>query len=222
VQEKKWHRITSREGEMEVNCYLFEEKNELTLIDTGFESAADEIMQRAYNLGKPITKIVLTHAHIDHVGSINIVKLYYPEAKIYASKSDAKQLLVDPELSHVNAKVDHIVSENEAIGSLITIATPGHTAGSLSYYDGASKVIVTGDAVQSIGDFAVLGMTRKEFVYPTWATWNMEQAIESARKIYALNPSQLLVGHGDTVEDPKFKLETAIEEAEYKLYTSKK
>ena len=46
-----------------VNCYLVREEDGLTLIDTGMSGQAQSIIQAAQQLGLPIVRIVLTHAH---------------------------------------------------------------------------------------------------------------------------------------------------------------
>lgn len=57
-----------------VNCYLIEEDEELTLIDAALPYSAKGILKAAEDLGKPITRILLTHAHEDHVGALDALK----------------------------------------------------------------------------------------------------------------------------------------------------
>ncbi|PYU44681.1 MAG: hypothetical protein DMG54_08385 [Acidobacteria bacterium] len=52
-----------------INCFLVREDDGLTLIDTSLAGSAPGILKAARTLGAPIRRIVLTHAHIDHVGS---------------------------------------------------------------------------------------------------------------------------------------------------------
>jgi len=61
-----------------VNCFLVREDDGLTLIDTGIAGSASGIREAAKNLGTPICRIVLTHAHIDHIGSLDALALEYP------------------------------------------------------------------------------------------------------------------------------------------------
>lgn len=60
-----------------VNCYLVEEEEGLTLIDAALPYSSKGILMVAESIGKPITKIVLTHAHEDHLGALDSIKKYY-------------------------------------------------------------------------------------------------------------------------------------------------
>ena len=51
-----------------VNSWLVREDDGLTLIDANIPGTAGRIVAKAQQLGAPITRIVLTHAHPDHVG----------------------------------------------------------------------------------------------------------------------------------------------------------
>lgn len=48
---------------LSVNCYLVEENEYLTLVDTAMEEHVKNILRVADDIGKPINKIILTHAH---------------------------------------------------------------------------------------------------------------------------------------------------------------
>ncbi len=52
-----------------VNWYLVEEGNELTLVDAGWPRSWPHVEAAVAQLGHPITAIVLTHAHPDHLGA---------------------------------------------------------------------------------------------------------------------------------------------------------
>ena len=48
-----------------VNAYLVREDDGLTLVDTAVPRSAKAILAAAEELGAPIVRIVLTHAHVD-------------------------------------------------------------------------------------------------------------------------------------------------------------
>lgn len=54
-----------------VNCYLLEDEDGLTLVDTGLPAMWSELSRALAQLGRTagdISAIVLTHAHFDHTG----------------------------------------------------------------------------------------------------------------------------------------------------------
>jgi glyoxylase-like metal-dependent hydrolase (beta-lactamase superfamily II) len=58
-----------------VNCFLAREDDGFTLDVVG---SAPGIREAAQRIGVPICRIVLTHAHIDHVGSLDALACEYP------------------------------------------------------------------------------------------------------------------------------------------------
>src|SRR5258707_15055626 len=81
-----------------INCYLVREDDGFTLIDSAASGQAPAIMQAAQKLGLPITRIVLTHAHIDHVGSLDALHEALPDVPVAISERDARFLAGDKSL----------------------------------------------------------------------------------------------------------------------------
>jgi glyoxylase-like metal-dependent hydrolase (beta-lactamase superfamily II) len=52
------------------NCYLVREEDGLTLVDTGSSSATPVVLSTIRRLGAPLRRVVLTHAHADHVAGL--------------------------------------------------------------------------------------------------------------------------------------------------------
>jgi glyoxylase-like metal-dependent hydrolase (beta-lactamase superfamily II) len=61
-----------------INCFLVREADGFTLIDAGLRGSAAAILGAASQLGAPIRRIVLTHAHIDHIGSLDSLMAALP------------------------------------------------------------------------------------------------------------------------------------------------
>lgn len=216
-----------------VNCYLVEEQDELTLIDTALSYSAAAILRAAEQIGKPITRILLTHAHSDHVGGLDRLKAKLPHVPVYISQRDARLLHGDTTLApgepktpirgslpqRLRTQADVLLAEGERIGSLLTIAAPGHTPGSLAFLDTRNNALIAGDAFQTRGGVAVSGQLRPLFPFPALATWNKQLALESARKLLQLHPSLLAVGHGRILLEPQAVMERAIAEAERSFAT---
>jgi glyoxylase-like metal-dependent hydrolase (beta-lactamase superfamily II) len=54
-----------------VNCFFVREDDGLTLVDTNLPGSTSLILGAAAKLGLPIRRILLTHAHFDHAGSVD-------------------------------------------------------------------------------------------------------------------------------------------------------
>lgn len=68
-----------------VNTYLVREDDGLTVIDTMIPGSAKAILAGAERLSAPATRIVLTHAHSDHVGSLDALVSELPDATCLAT-----------------------------------------------------------------------------------------------------------------------------------------
>lgn len=213
-----------------VNCYLADEGNALTLIDAALSFSYKGILKTAEVIGKPITRIILTHAHSDHIGSLDRLRTLLPDCKVMISARDAKLLKGDvmletgepqtpvrggvPKPGKIKTVPDREVSEGDAVGSFRVIVAPGHTPGHIALYNEKTGVLLAGDAFQVRGGVAVSGQLRPTFPFPAWATWNKEAAIQSARKLVHLSPTLLGVGHGHFLTDPKAAMSRAIRQAQ--------
>ncbi|MGE7837945.1 MBL fold metallo-hydrolase [Viridibacillus arvi] len=214
-----------------VNCYLVEEENELTLIDAALPFSTKGIIDAAKSIGKPITRIVLTHAHNDHIGALDALKELLPNAQVSISSRDA--LLLDGNSTllpsekntpirgglpkNIKTKPDLLLEDGDRIGSLEVIATPGHTPGSITLFDTRNRSLIAGDALITRGKVVVSGLMNPLFPFPALATWDKHIALESAKKLIGYKPSLLAVGHGNMLEQPRTKMEQAIAEAELKF-----
>lgn len=215
-----------------VNCYLVEEESELTLIDAALPFSVKGILQAAEQIGKPITRIVLTHAHGDHIGALDGLKKALPQAQVYISRRDAKLLAGNVELEAgetqtpikggipkgIQTKPDVLLADGDRIGSLQAFVAPGHTPGSMAFLDVRTRALIAGDAFQVRGGVAVSGVVKFWFPFPAMATWSREDSLESTRRLRQLAPSLLAVGHGRMIEQPAAIMDLAIEEATAKFH----
>ncbi len=205
------------------NCYLVREDDGFTLIDTNMSGQAQAIMQEAGKLGLPIVRILLTHAHVDHVGSLDALHDALPNAQVAISERDARFLTGDKSLDPSEPQVPLrggypicrtvptlLLHEGDRVGSLEVVATPGHTPGHIAFFDTRDRTVIAGDAFQTQGGVAVSGTFEWLFPLPALATWHKGLALESARKLLALQPSELAVGHGRVLSQPQAAMERAI------------
>ncbi|MGM0883222.1 MAG: MBL fold metallo-hydrolase [Bacillota bacterium] len=216
---------------LSVNCYLVEGDNGLTLIDTAIHESCAEIFEAANKIGKPITGIVLTHAHHDHIGALDAINQTFPEIPVHISNREARLLTGDRTLDpdepdtpirgniplNIKTRAHVLLQEGDRIGSLLALATPGHTPGSMSFLDTRNNFLFAGDAFQTAGGIAVAGQLRSTFPFPALGTWNKQVSLESARKLLRYQPSLLAVGHGEMLEHPYTEMEHAIAEAHHNI-----
>ena len=214
-----------------VNCYLIEEKDTLTLIDAALPFSYKGILNLSNKLKKPITRILLTHVHEDHVGSLDSLKSLLPDAKVYVSERDSKLMAGDITLDKdepnmpirgsipkdLITRADVLLKAGDQIESLIALSTPGHTPGSFSFLDTRNNALFVGDAFQTRGGIAVGGQVRPLFPFPAMATWNPELSLESAKKLRSYEPTLLATGHGKMLIDPQSAIDSAITTAEGNL-----
>lgn len=231
TREKTVVQLTYLPKVFPVNCYLVEEDTSLTLIDAALPGNVKAIMEAADKLGKPITRIVLTHAHDDHIGALDGLKALLPKAEVYISRRDAKLLKGDRSLesgeptgpikggvpTKVLTKPDVLLEDGDRIGSLLAVAAPGHTPGSMAFMDTRNRILIVGDAFQTRAGVAVSGQIKLLFPFPAMATWDKRSSLDSARRLKDLNPSLLAAGHGNMLVQPLGRMEKAIAEAERSL-----
>ncbi|CAM4404014.1 metallo-beta-lactamase [Bacillus manliponensis] len=227
THEKTLYQLSFLPRAFPVNCYFVEEEDHLTLVDAALPYSAKCILETAKKIGKPIHHIVLTHAHDDHVGSLDALKEALPHAKVYISKRDARLLRGDKALEegdfgmpikggvpkNIKTKPDVLLQDGDRIGSLLAIATPGHTPGSMSFLDTRNRALIAGDALQTRGGTGIAGQMKFLFPFPAMATWSKEIALQSTEKLLSHEPSILAVGHGKMLVNPINEMEKAVAEA---------
>lgn len=206
------------------NSYLSVEENGILIIDTGMPRNAERILSQIEALNKAakdIKLIILTHSDIDHSGSAAELKRM-TGAKIAIHGGDAPSLSGEKELKKVKGFVgvifrlmsrfmrfqtvepDIILKDGDEIDGLRVIHTPGHTEGSICLYK-TGDILFVGDAVRAdnVGNLKLA---------PSAMTLNVQQALESLRKISGLEFKVLLPGHGRPVlQDASAKLKNLLQ-----------
>lgn len=210
-----------------VNAYLVREDDGFTLIDAGLPGSAQEFVAIAQRFGAPIVRIALTHAHMDHVGSLDALHAALPGAAVLATARSARFLKGDKSLDPdeqvgkarggwkvCTTQPTRTIAPGDRVGSLEVVASPGHSPDHVSYLDTRDRTLIAGDAFQTRGGIAVSGTVRPLFPFPALATWHKPTALASGRVLHALKPSRLAVGHGEVLEAPEAQMARAIADAE--------
>lgn len=206
------------------NAYLVAEDDGLTLIDTGPASARGAVRAAVTAQGGRLRRIVLTHAHADHVAGIDGLVIEHPDVEIIVGWREAALLAGNLSLRAGEpgpppkrrsfktpaSKPSGFVTDGDRIGSLSVIDTPGHTPGHLSLLDERDGTLIAGDAVTTIGRTAVSGDLVWRWPFPAFSTWNTDVALASARRLLDAAPRRLATGHGPVVEHATRALGTAI------------
>jgi glyoxylase-like metal-dependent hydrolase (beta-lactamase superfamily II) len=193
------------------NFYLCEDEDGLTLIDAGMPREQQLVFDLLDQLGRDpsqIVRILITHADIDHAGSLAAIQAE-TGAQIYAGEKTAKYLKAGKSPEHLprlfqwfsNTFIKYqSVSENgiegfsdgdklPLLGGLEVLATPGHTDDHFSFYSPSTGILFAGDAIDTRN--GRLNRSRKLI------TADDEQANRSAIKLIELAPAAFACGHGD-------------------------
>ena len=179
-----------------INAYVYETADALIVLDMGVSNFVKSVQSIEAKTAKPVTHLLVTHGHSDHVSGISVFSKAYPDAEIVVSAREAR-----------------ILRGNL---SFQVVGVTGHTPGSVAYlaHDGT---MIAGDAFQTRGGLAVTGDLRIAFPFPAWATWSRKQALASAEAVLKLNPSCLAIGHGPMVLYPALELPPVIKRMKERL-----
>jgi glyoxylase-like metal-dependent hydrolase (beta-lactamase superfamily II) len=210
-----------------VNAFLVVEDDGLTLVDTMIGGSQDGILAAAREIGLPIARVALTHAHGDHVGSVDALAQALPNATFAVSARDARFLAGDKSLDaaepqsklrggypKIETRPGLLLSGGDRLGSLEVIAAPGHTPGHVAFLDTRDRTLIAGDAYASLGGVVTSATVNWRFPLPALATWDKATEIETAKALRALEPTRLAVGHGPVVEQPAAAMDAAIAKAQ--------
>jgi len=197
---------------LDCNQYLLVNRDteELSLFDAGNGISLNGLLEGMKNLGlnyKNITQIFLTHEHVDHVlGLYPLMTLlsnnppqiyaYGETTKILETGDESKifpgNLGIRPSMFGVEIIPLEIIDLKNKSTIQITpdfkfniYYTPGHSLGSISYYEPDQKVLIPGDLVFTGGSFG-------RYDFPGGS---LEVLTNSIKLVNDLDVKYLLPGH---------------------------
>lgn len=166
-------------GPLQTNCYLLWDQSQTIILDPGAEP------EKIFSLiASPVSKIIATHGHPDHVSAVWAIKHEFPQAKFLIHQADLpvlKMTVKNP------PKPDEFIKEGKFSilnSQFLILLTPGHSPGGICLLN--KDCLFSGDTLFAQG----YGRTD----YPLG---NEEEMKESLKKLSQL-PKKLTLfpGHG--------------------------
>jgi glyoxylase-like metal-dependent hydrolase (beta-lactamase superfamily II) len=195
--------------------YVIEDSDGLTLIDASVPGQTDRILAQVKELGKEpkdVKRLLLTHAHPDHVGSLPELKaatgaqlithaLERPvvEGKMPIPRVEPKTpgafTLRPPNTILKPTPVDRELQGGETLdimGGLEAVFTPGHAPGHLAFWQPQKRILIAGDVI-----FNLFGLG----LPLAFLTVDMAEDKRSIRKLVDLKPALICFGHGNPITE---------------------
>jgi glyoxylase-like metal-dependent hydrolase (beta-lactamase superfamily II) len=193
-----------------VNAYVLETDTGRVLVDTGLPNTQEALTAALERIGGPAPDLlILTHAHMDHVGGLPAlgdirVAAHTDEADLLANGETSRGLVplehCPPELrEQIKHKptvdpvtVDVRLNDGDTVPgfpSLTVIHTPGHSAGHISLlWDHAGGVLIAGDAAANFGQ-----------PVPPPVAEDIELTLATARALSERDFEAAAFGHGPVI-----------------------
>ena len=152
-------------GWLSSNNILIDNGDACALIDSGYHAHAAQtllLLQDALG-GKPLTRLINTHCHSDHMGGNATVQRAYAcrisvpagEAPAIAAWDEDAMMLGYTGQSAERFSYDDTIAAGERLqlGGLEweALAAPGHDMHALMFYSGAARILISGDALWENG-----------------------------------------------------------------------
>ena len=150
-------------GMLQCNCSVFgdEQTHEAIVIDPGDE--IERVLEIVRRHGLMVKAIVITHAHIDHIGGAAKLK-QATGAPVYMNPNDHElQAMLDEQAAWLGmppvepVEIDQPAKDGDRLvlgtSEMHVMHTPGHTQGSISLWIPSENKLVAGDTLfrDSIG-----------------------------------------------------------------------
>jgi ribonuclease/clavin/mitogillin len=170
--------------------------------DTGEQQRLFALLDAHTAAGKPLTAIVLTHHHPDHVGAAAACAERY-QVPIWSHPWTASALRGQFRVSRTiddGERLDlGIAPDGSGPWHLEAIHTPGHAPGHLAFYEPHYRLLLAGDMVSTLSSIIIAPPHGDLSVY-----------IESLRRLQKYDCRLLLPAHGSASARPRQTLEECI------------
>jgi glyoxylase-like metal-dependent hydrolase (beta-lactamase superfamily II) len=191
------------------NVYLVIQEKKILVIDTGTSGNAKKIVAYIQKIGHQVSEvstIILTHYHMDHVGSakelkdLTLAKVaahledsdFIAEKKPFPKPKNILCRVVSSSIKPKPVEVDILLKDEDRIENLTVIFVPGHSPGSIALFDEQRKALFAGDTLRFDG-IKITGA-------PKQFTWDYDKEKESIEKMSKLDFDIMLPGHGEVLK----------------------
>lgn len=214
-----------------IASYLLTDGDDLTLIETGPTTTMETLLGGVRSAGfdpERITRLVVTHIHLDHAGAAGALLQRLPRARLFVHRVGAPHM-ADP--SRLLASATRIFGEDmESLWGEVTpvpeermvilddeasirvgnrvlraLHTPGHAPHHLAYCDLESGDVFTGDV-------AAVRLDDSHYLRPPTLPPEVDVELwrRSIARLRALRPRRLYLGHFGPVNDPAWHFDSVL------------
>lgn len=164
--------------------YLIGDRQPL-LVDAGVGHAS-HLDSIAAASRRGLSRVLVTHAHSDHVTGAPAIRDRWPDARFMKFPWPIR----DPDVGWTWLTDGAVVETDE--GPLTVLHTPGHSPDHLTLWHADSRTLF-------VGDMLVRGST---VVIPASHGGSLADYLRSLDRMLHLNPARALPAHGPVIEDP--------------------
>jgi glyoxylase-like metal-dependent hydrolase (beta-lactamase superfamily II) len=202
--------------------------DELTLIEAGPASTTETLLAEIHGAGFDpgrITRLLLTHVHLDHAGAAGRLVRQFPDAQVFVHPVGVRHL-VDPSRLLASATriygalmqplwgdvlpvpaervtaLDDGATLDASGHSIRAVDTPGHAKHHLAFHDAGLGVLFAGDV-------AGVRLDSVRHVRPPTPPPDLDPALwlASIARIRALHPSRIVLTHFGAFDDVDWHLD---------------
>lgn len=213
-----------------MNVYLIAADNGVTIFDGGSAAMTEAVREAASAIG-PIKRLVLGHGHADHRGiasTLGAPVICHPDERADVEGDGGYHYFrldqipfrfprtVYPTLlkrwDGGPATVSDTVAEGDEVAGFEVVHFPGHAPGQIGLWRESDRLALCSDTTYVIDSM--------KFKPVDWANvpnrvfnHDHDQAIESLRKLAALEPRVIAAGHGEPVTEEPARMRMLLEQA---------